>query len=271
MARYILALDQGTTSSRAILFDRSGNAVASAQREFPQHFPQPGWVEHDPQDIWTSQRDTISKVLATAKASARDIAAIGIANQRETTMMWDKRTGEPIGRAIVWQDRRTAEMCEKLAAAGHEPEISRRTGLVLDPYFSGTKLAWLLDSEPGARARAERGELAFGTIDSWLIWRLTDGAHHVTDATNASRTLLFNLHTRIGTPCCWPCSMSPQPACRGSCPLNCPPKHTSRQIWTDTRFPSQASQATSRPRSSASAASSPAWRRTPTAPAASCS
>jgi glycerol kinase len=195
VARYILALDQGTTSSRAILFDHDCNAVASAQREFPQHFPRPGWVEHNPQDIWNSQLETIAQALAAAGATVRDIAAIGIANQRETTMVWDKRTGEPLGRAIVWQDRRTAELCEKLRADGHEPEISRRTGLVLDPYFAGTKLAWLLDSVPGARTRAERGELAFGTIDSWLIWRLTGGAHHVTDATNASRTLLFNLHT----------------------------------------------------------------------------
>jgi glycerol kinase len=195
VARYILALDQGTTSSRAILFDHDGNAVASAQREFPQHFPRPGWVEHNPQDIWNSQLETITQALAAAGATARDIAAIGIANQRETTMVWDKRTGEPLGRAIVWQDRRTAELCEKLKAAGHEAEISRRTGLVLDPYFAGTKLAWILDNVPDARTRAKRGELAFGTIDSWLIWRLTGGAHHLTDATNASRTLLFNLHT----------------------------------------------------------------------------
>jgi glycerol kinase len=200
VARYILALDQGTTSSRAILFDRAGNAVASAQREFPQHFPKPGWVEHDARDIWNTQRDTISQALAKANATPKDIAAIGIANQRETTMIWDKRTGEPLGRAIVWQDRRTAELCEQLAAAGHESEVARRSGLVLDPYFSGTKLAWLLESTPGARARAERGEIAFGTIDSWLIWQLTGGAHHVTDATNASRTLLFNLHTRDWDP-----------------------------------------------------------------------
>jgi glycerol kinase len=195
MARFILALDQGTTSSRAILFDHGGNAAASAQKEFPQHFPQPGWVEHDPRDIWSSQLDTIREVMAKARATASDIAAIGIANQRETTMMWDKRSGEPLGNAIVWQDRRTADLCERLKAAGHEPEITKRSGLVLDPYFSGTKLAWLLDSVPDARARAARGELVFGTIDSWLIWRLTGGTHHVTDATNASRTLLFNLHS----------------------------------------------------------------------------
>ena len=195
MARYVLALDQGTTSSRAILFDEGGHAVARAQREFPQHFPRPGWVEHEPADIWNSQRETIAEVLASAKAAVRDIAAIGIANQRETTMIWDRRTGEPIGRAIVWQDRRTADFCEKLKASGQEDEVTRRAGLLIDPYFSGTKLRWLLDSTPGTRERAERGEVAFGTIDSWLIWKLTGGAHHVTDVTNASRTLLFNLHT----------------------------------------------------------------------------
>jgi glycerol kinase len=195
VARFILALDQGTTSSRAILFDHSGNAVSSAQKEFPQHFPHPGWVEHDPRDIWSSQLATITEAMAKARATPRDIAAVGIANQRETTMLWDKRSGEPVGNAIVWQDRRTADLCERLKAAGHEPEVSKRSGLVLDPYFSGTKLAWLLDSVPHARARAQRGELAFGTIDSWLIWRLTNGAHHITDATNASRTLLFNLHS----------------------------------------------------------------------------
>ena len=200
MARFILALDQGTTSSRSILFDHGGTPIATAQREYTQHFPQSGWVEHDAQDIWTSQRQTIDEVLAAARASPADVAAVGIANQRETTLVWDRRTGEPIARAIVWQDRRTAEHCERLRAAGHEPEITKRTGLVLDPYFSGTKLAWLLNNVPGARARAERGELAFGTVDSWLAWKLSDGAHHITDATNASRTLLFNLHTRDWDP-----------------------------------------------------------------------
>ena len=200
MARFILALDQGTTSSRAILFDHDGNPVASAQKEFPQHFPQPGWVEHDPRDIWSSQVGVIAEAMAKVRASTRDIAAIGIANQRETTMIWDKRSGEPLANAIVWQDRRTADLCERLKADGHEPEVSRRSGLVLDPYFSGTKLAWLLDSVPEARARAARGEIAFGTVDSWLVWRLTNGAHHITDATNASRTLLFNLHTRDWDP-----------------------------------------------------------------------
>jgi glycerol kinase len=195
VARYILALDQGTTSSRAILFDEGGHAVARAQREFPQHFPQPGWVEHEPADLWNSQRETIAEVLKAGKARATDLAAIGIANQRETAMIWDRHTGEPLGRAIVWQDRRTAELCEQLKAAGHEHEVARRAGLLIDPYFSGTKLRWLLDANPGARERASRGEIAFGTIDSWLVWKLTNGAHHVTDVSNASRTLLFNLRT----------------------------------------------------------------------------
>jgi glycerol kinase len=200
VARFILALDQGTTSSRSILFDRTGTPVATAQREYTQHFPQSGWVEHDAEDIWNSQSQTIEDVLAAARTSPADIAAIGIANQRETTLVWSRRTGKPLARAIVWQDRRTAEHCERLKAAGHEPEITKRTGLVLDPYFSGTKLAWLLDNVPDSRKLAESGELAFGTVDSWLVWKLTGGAHHVTDATNASRTLLFNVHTREWDP-----------------------------------------------------------------------
>jgi len=195
MSRYILALDQGTTSSRSILFDRAGNIVALAQREFPQYFPQSGWVEHDAQEIWTAQSATIAEVLKKAKAAPADLAAVGISNQRETTVLWDRATGAPVARAIVWQDRRTADACEQLKAAGCEPDIARRTGLVLDPYFSATKLAWILDNVPGVRARAERGELAFGTIDSWLVWQLSGGRSHVTDATNASRTLLFNIHT----------------------------------------------------------------------------
>jgi glycerol kinase len=195
MARFILALDQGTTSSRSILFNRAGNIVASAQRELTQHYPHPGWVEHDAREIWASQSGTIAEVLAKANASAADIAAVGIANQRETTLLWDRRSGEPIAPAIVWQDRRTAEHCERMKAAGLEADISQRSGLLLDPYFAATKLVWLLDHVPGARARAERGELAFGTIDSWLVWQLSGGKAHVTDATNASRTLLFNLHS----------------------------------------------------------------------------
>ncbi|MCU0975368.1 MAG: glycerol kinase GlpK [Steroidobacteraceae bacterium] len=195
MSRYVLALDQGTTSSRSILFDRAGNIVALAQREFTQFFPQPGWVEHDANEIWVSQAVTIAEVLARAEASPRDLAAVGITNQRETVVLWDRKTGHPVAPAIVWQDRRTAERCDELRAAGHEERVARTTGLLLDPYFSGTKLAWLLDHVPGARARAERGELCFGTIDSWLAWKLTGGREHVTDVTNASRTLLLDLHS----------------------------------------------------------------------------
>lgn len=193
MSRWILALDQGTTSSRSILFDHSGGIVATAQREFTQYFPQTGWVEHDAREIWQTQSVTIAEVLRTAGAAPGDVAAVGITNQRETTVLWDRKTGEPVAPAIVWQDRRTAEVCAGLRAAGHEPEVTRRTGLLLDPYFSGTKLAWLLDHVPQARERAARGELCFGTIDSWLAWKLSGGQHHITDVSNASRTLLLNL------------------------------------------------------------------------------
>jgi glycerol kinase len=195
MSRYVLALDQGTTSSRAIVFDRAGQPVAAAQREFKQIFPQPGWVEHDANEIWNTQLACAQQALRQGQIAAADVAAIGITNQRETTLLWDRKTGAPIANAIVWQDRRTAPMCAQLRERGIEADVTRKTGLLLDPYFSGTKLAWLLDHVPGARARAERGELAFGTIDSWLIWKLTDGAVHVTDVSNASRTLLFNLNT----------------------------------------------------------------------------
>ncbi len=194
MTRLVLALDQGTTSSRSILFDRAGNVVASAQREFTQHFPASGWVEHDPDEIWATQAATIAEVLALARITPRDLAAVGITNQRETVVLWERRTGTPVARAIVWQDRRTADLCLRLREAGHEPEVAERTGLLLDPYFSGTKLAWLLHHVPGAAAAASAGELAFGTIDSYLVWRLTGGAVHATDVTNASRTLLFDLH-----------------------------------------------------------------------------
>jgi glycerol kinase len=193
MPDYILALDQGTTSSRSIVFDANGTPVATAQREFTQHFPRPGWVEHDANEIWMTQRATIDEALAAAGIGAGDLAAIGITNQRETTVLWDRKTGEPIAPAIVWQDRRTAEACAQLKAQGHEREVAERTGLLLDPYFSGTKLAWLLDTVPGARERAARGELAFGTIDSWLVYKLS--AEHVTDVSNASRTLLLDLAT----------------------------------------------------------------------------
>ena len=195
MTRFVLALDQGTTSSRSILFDHAGSIVATAQREFTQHFPRSGWVEHDAEEIWATQAATIAEVLARAHAGIEDIAAVGITNQRETTVLWDRSTGRPVAPAIVWQDRRTADLCARLKAEGHEPGITRRTGLLLDPYFSGTKLAWLLDSDPALRRRAERGELAFGTIDSWLAWKLSGGTQHLTDATNASRTLLLDVAT----------------------------------------------------------------------------
>jgi glycerol kinase len=192
---FVLALDQGTTSSRAILFDREGTIRAVAQREFTQHFPHPGWVEHDAEEIWRGQIAVAAEVLAKANAAASKVAAIGITNQRETTVLWDRATGKPVHHAIVWQDRRTAPLCEELRAGGHEPTFSARTGLILDPYFSGTKLRWLLDNVPDARARARNGELAFGTMDSWLVWNLTGGRLHLTDSTNASRTLLFNIHS----------------------------------------------------------------------------
>ena len=193
--KFILALDQGTTSSRSLVFDRHGRVRGAAQQEFPQHFPRPGWVEHDPEELWATIRRTALAAVAEANLTARDLAAIGLTNQRETTLLWDRRTGRPLAPAIVWQDRRTAALCEKLKRRGLEPLFRRRTGLVLDPYFSGTKLAWLLDHVPGARARAGRGELAFGTVDTWLLWKLTGGEVHATDVSNASRTLLLNLRT----------------------------------------------------------------------------
>ena len=190
---YILALDQGTTSSRAILFDQAGAIAGSAQHEFAQFYPRPGWVEHDPAEILTSQFACAVEALGRAGAQPKDVAAIGIANQRETVIVWERATGQAIYPAIVWQDRRTAAQCGALVESGIEETVSAKTGLVLDPYFSATKIAWILDNVPGARARAERGELAFGTVDSWLIWHLTSGQRHVTDVTNASRTLLFNI------------------------------------------------------------------------------
>ncbi len=192
---HILAIDQGTTSSRAIVFRADISIASVAQQEFPQHFPASGWVEHEPEDIWTSTIAVCREALKKANLSAKDIAAIGITNQRETTVVWDRATGKAVHRAIVWQDRRTADICAKLKSQGHEPVISQKTGLIIDPYFSGTKVAWILDQVPGARKRAEAGELKFGTVDSYLLWRLTGGNVHATDATNASRTLLFNIHT----------------------------------------------------------------------------
>ena len=191
----ILALDQGTTSSRAILFDHGGHIVKVAQKEFRQIFPKSGWVEHDPQEIWDSQRAVAAEVVKAAGISANDIAAIGITNQRETTVVWDRKTGLPIYNAIVWQDRRTSEFCDQLKAQGHEQLIAQKTGLVIDAYFSGSKLRWILDNVAGARDRAQKGELAFGTIDTWLLWKLTGGKVHATDPSNASRTMLFNIQS----------------------------------------------------------------------------
>jgi len=195
MPKYVLALDQGTTSSRAILFDHQGTACASANQEFKQHYPQPGWVEHDAEEIWQSQRAVAEKAIASAHARPEDIAAIGITNQRETVLIWDRATGKPIHHAIVWQCRRTAAMCDRIKSEGFDRTLREKTGLVTDAYFSGTKIAWLLENVSGARERAERGELACGTIDTWLIWKLTRGRNHVTDVSNASRTLLFNLQS----------------------------------------------------------------------------
>jgi glycerol kinase len=198
VASYILALDQGTTSSRAIVFDHHARVVASGQREVPQIYPRPAWVEHDPEAIWRSQMTAIRVALAGSGLVGANLNAIGITNQRETTLLWDRATGEPIHNAIVWQDRRTAPLCEAVRKAGHEPLIRQRTGLLLDPYFSATKIQWLLDNVPGARDRAVAGDLAFGTIDSYLIWRMTGGRLHITDPSNAARTLLYNIHTT-----CW--------------------------------------------------------------------
>jgi len=195
MPRYVLALDQGTTSSRAILFDRQGAVCASASREFKQHYPRPGWVEHDAEEIWRTQFEVAKAALAEARAETADLAAVGITNQRETAVLWDRASGRPIHPAIVWQCRRTAEMCDRIRQKGFDKVIRERTGLVTDAYFSGTKIAWLLENVPGARERAERGELACGTVDSWLIWNLTGGKVHATDYSNASRTMLFNIAT----------------------------------------------------------------------------
>jgi len=195
MSKYILSFDQGTTSSRAILFDHAGQIHGIAQKEFTQHFPHPGWVEHDAMEIWSTQIGVASEAISHQNLSLSDIAAIGITNQRETTVVWNKKTGLPIYNAIVWQDRRTADFCDSLKVQGKAAMIQEKTGLVIDAYFSGSKLKWILDHVNGAREMAANGELCFGTIDTWLVWKLTNGKVHVTDATNASRTMLFNIHT----------------------------------------------------------------------------
>ncbi|MCF4173076.1 glycerol kinase GlpK [Vibrio sp. McD22-P3] len=193
--KVVVALDQGTTSSRAIIFDHDANTISAAQREFTQIYPKPGWVEHDPMEVWATQRSSLTEVLAQSDIANEEVAAIGITNQRETTIVWEKETGHPVYNAIVWQCRRTADFCEKLKADGHEDYIRDTTGLVVDAYFSGSKIAWILDNVEGARERAEKGELLFGTVDTWLIWKLTHGKSHVTDVSNASRSMLFNIHT----------------------------------------------------------------------------
>jgi glycerol kinase len=193
--KFILALDQGTSSSRAIVFDRDGNVRSVAQKEFTQHFPKPGWVEHDPKEIWSSEASVIAEAITALGINGKDIAGIGITNQRETTIVWDAETGEPVYNAIVWQDRRTSAFCDQLKAQGLVDRIREKTGLIIDAYFSGTKIRWILDNVPGARARAKAGKLRFGTVDSWLIWNLTRGEVHVTDVSNASRTMLFNINT----------------------------------------------------------------------------
>ncbi|MFV8571003.1 glycerol kinase GlpK [Marinobacter sp. SBS5] len=196
MSQYLLSIDQGTTSSRAILFDLSGNIHAVRQEEFPQHFPESGWVEHDPEDLWSTVKRTCDAVMTEEFGPDDEVLAVGITNQRETTIIWDRKTGEPVYNAIVWQDRRTAEYCKSLKLGSHEPWVHGKTGLLIDPYFSATKIRWVLENVAGVRERAERGELAFGTVDTFILWRLTNGRVHRTDATNASRTLLFNIHTQ---------------------------------------------------------------------------
>lgn len=195
--QFILSIDQGTTSSRAILFNASGEIIGMGQKDFKQYFPQPGWVEHDPEEIWSSQWEAIQKAIEYAGISHHQIAAIGITNQRETTLIWDRNTGKPIYNAIVWQDRRTSKFCDELRNAGHIETFKKKTGLVIDSYFSGTKIRWILDHVPGAKEKADQGELCFGTIDSWIVWKLTQGEKHVTDVSNASRTLLFNIHNLL--------------------------------------------------------------------------
>jgi glycerol kinase len=265
----ILALDQGTSSSRALVFDESGVILATARQPIEQIYPRPGWVEQDPEQIWSTQRDVARQALAQAGRRAGDVAAIGIANQRETVVLWERATGRALHNAILWQDRRTAAHVERLRDAGHEAHLRERTGLVLDPYFSATKIAWLLDHVPAARRRAEAGELATGTIDSWLLWKLTDGAVHATDVTNASRTQLFDLAKLVWTTSCWSCSMY-----RGRCCPTCTPAAASwpirRPIYSVPRCRSPGSPAISKRPCSASSARAQGWRKTPTAPDVSC-
>ena len=268
--KYIVALDQGTTSSRAVVMDHDANIVSVSQREFEQIYPKPGWVEHDPMEIWASQSSTLVEALAKADINSDQIAAIGITNQRETVVVWERETGKPIYNAIVWQCRRTAEICEQLKRDGMEEYIRKATGLVVDPYFSGTKVKWILDHVEGSRERAKRGELLFGTVDTWLIWKMTQGRVHVTDYTNASRTMLFNIDDLdwddkmldaldIRAPCCRKCASLPKCTARPTSVVKAGPV-----------FLSPGSPVTSRRPCSASCASKKGWRKTPTAPAALC-
>ena len=266
---YILSLDQGTTSSRSILFGKDGNILAQGQREFKQIYPQGGWVEHDPYDILTSQMSSVVEVLGKAGVRPRDLAAIGITNQRETTIVWDRETGKPVYNAIVWQDRRTAERCHQLKSDGTEETVRQKTGLLIDPYFSSTKIAWILENVDGARQKAEAGKLAFGTVDSWLIWNLTSGKKHITDRTNASRTMLYNIVEGK-----WDADLLKL--------FRIPESMMPEVVWSSEKIGqvttslgleatrSQASRGTSKPLSSGNCASGPATRRTPTALAASC-
>ena len=269
MPKYIMALDAGTTSNRCILFNAAGEVCSVAQKEFTQIFPQPGWVEHDADEIFSTQLEVAKQALSNIGASASDIAAIGITNQRETTIVWNKNTGRPVYNAIVWQCRRTASICDTLTAEGLVDEIRGKTGLVIDPYFSGTKIHWILENVPGARAQAENGELLFGTVETWLIWKLTGGKVHVTDYSNASRTMLFNINTLA-----WdedilhklniPSSMLPQ-----AMPSSALYGHTSATSSAHP-FPLPVRPATSRQHSSARPVFSPAMPSAPTAPVRSC-
>jgi glycerol kinase len=267
--KMILALDQGTTSSRAVLFDHAGEIRFLQQREFRQIYPKSGWVEHDAGEIWSSQLQVARDVIQEAGITANDIAAIGISNQRETAVLWDRRTGQPVTNAIVWQDRRTASYCDQLERDGCSELIRSKTGLVIDPYFAGTKLKWMLDHVAGARTLAEQGHLAFGTVDSWLLWNLTGGGLHVCDVTNASRTLLFNIKTGNWTRNCWNCLVSRRHCCLKCGPRDaCTARRSKRCSAAKSRWPVR--RAINRLLCMARTAHNAGWRRTRTAPVASC-
>ena len=272
METYVVALDQGTTTSRAIVFDRGGEIVSRAQYPFRQIYPQPGWVEHDPMEIWATEKRALAEAVGDAHIDPKAVAALGITNQRETAVLWERATGKPVCNAIVWQCRRTAAICDRLKAEGLEELVTERTGLLLDAYFTGTKLKWMLDHVPGARRRAENGELCAGTVDSWLIWNLTGGKVHVTDYSNASRTMLFNIHTlQWDEELCRalevPLSLLPQPRPNSEVYGVVAPEIRGWRTWRGS--PSAAARGTSRRRCSDRPASRPGRRKTLTAPAAS--